>query len=51
MEKNILPETNLSKKRKAASVKGFKEMKLLEQGKIKGKSGADLLKELKNYKG
>ena len=50
MEKNILPGTNLSKKRKAALVKGFKEIKLVEQGKIKGKSGAELLKELKKYK-
>lgn len=49
-EKNILPKPGLSKKRKATLTKAFKEMKLVEQGKLKAKSGADLLKELKNGK-
>jgi hypothetical protein len=49
-EKSIVIKPGLSKKRKAALAQGFKEMKLVEQGKLKIKSGADLLKELKNGK-
>lgn len=50
-EKKTLQKKGISKKRKSALVQGFKEMKLVEQGKLKAKSGADLLKELKNGKG
>ena len=49
-DKSIVVKPGLSKKRKTALAQGFKEMKLVEQGKLKIKSGADLLKELKNGK-
>ena len=49
-EKNVLQKTGLSKKRKRALEQGFKELKLVEEGKLKVKSGADVLKELKNGK-
>ena len=41
---------SISPKRKAALMKGFKELKLVEEGKLKGKPAADLLKELRNGK-
>ncbi|MBL7701017.1 MAG: hypothetical protein JNM14_02105 [Ferruginibacter sp.] len=40
----------VSTKRKAALLKGFKELKLVETGKLKAKSATDLLKELNNGK-
>jgi hypothetical protein len=49
-EKNILVKPELSKKRKTALIQAFKEMKLVEQGKLKAKSATDLLKELQNGK-
>ena len=49
-QKNILPKSGMSEKRKAALSQAFKETKLVEQGKLKAKSRADLLKELKNGK-
>jgi len=45
--KRVLPRTGISKKRKMALLQAFKEMKLVEEGKLKAKSGAVLLKELK----
>jgi len=41
---------SISIKRKAALTKGFKELKLAEEGKLKAKPAADLLKELRNGK-
>ena len=40
----------ISSKRKAAITQGFKELKLAEEGKLKIKPAADLLKELVNVK-
>jgi hypothetical protein len=48
-KKNV-PPLSISTKRKAALTKGFKELKLAEEGKLKGKPAADLLKELRNGK-
>jgi hypothetical protein len=42
---------SISPKRKAALTKGFKELKLAEEGKLKAKPAGDLLKELRNGKG
>ena len=41
---------SISPKRKAALIKGFKELKLAEEGQLKGKPATDLLKELRNGK-
>ena len=49
-EKKAVHPPAISKKRKTALVQGFKEMKLVEEGKLKAQSGADLLNELKNGK-
>ncbi|MEP7255103.1 MAG: hypothetical protein ABI666_04960 [Ferruginibacter sp.] len=49
-EKKSRPVMSISPKRKAALTKGFKELKLIEEGKLKGKPAADLLKELRNGK-
>ncbi len=48
-KKNKAP-LSISPKRKAALTKGFKELKLAEEGKLKTKSATDLLKELRNGK-
>lgn len=42
--------STISVKRKDALVKGFKELKLAEEGKLKTRSAADFLKELRNGK-
>ena len=47
-QKEVVSKPALSKKRKAALVQGFKEMKMVEQGKLKPKAAAELLKELQN---
>ena len=49
-EKKSSTGLSISPKRKAALTKGFKELKLVEEGKLKGKPAADLLKELRNGK-
>ena len=49
-EKKNSTSLSISPKRKAALTKGFKELKLVEEGKLKGKPAADLLKELRNGK-
>lgn len=49
-EKKIKSALSITPKRKAALTKGFKELKLVEEGKLKGKPAADLLKELRNGK-
>lgn len=49
-EKKSSSPISISPKRKAALTKGFKELKLAEEGKIKGKSAADLLNEMRNGK-
>ncbi len=41
---------SISAKRKTALVKGFKEIKLIEAGKLKGITGSDLLKKIRNEK-
>jgi hypothetical protein len=41
---------SISPERKAALIKGFKEVKLAEKGKLKGKPAAALLKEIRNGK-
>ena len=41
---------SISAKRKTALIKGFKEIKLIEAGKLKGITGSDLLKKLRNEK-
>lgn len=43
-------KTSPSSNRKAALAQGFKELKLIEQGKLKVKSANVLLKELRNGK-
>ena len=48
--KKSKPALQISTKRKAALTKGFKELKLAEEGKLKGKPATDLLKELRNGK-
>lgn len=40
----------LSAKRKQALIKGFKELKLVEEGKLKGKPASELLKKIRNEK-
>ena len=50
IEKKSNDKLSISKKRKAALTAGFKELKLVEQGKLKAKPAADLLKELRNGK-
>ncbi|MBC7424757.1 MAG: hypothetical protein H7334_15055 [Ferruginibacter sp.] len=40
----------ITAKRKHALVQGFKELKLVEEGKLKGLTATDLLKKLRNRK-
>jgi hypothetical protein len=40
----------LSAKRKQALIKGFKELKLVEEGKLKGKPASELLEKIRNEK-
>jgi hypothetical protein len=40
----------LSKKRKQALIKGFKELKLVEEGKLKGKPASEIFKKIRNEK-
>ena len=40
----------LSAKRKQALVKGFKELKLVEEGKLKGKPASEIFKKIRNEK-
>jgi hypothetical protein len=47
-EKKI--KASLNSKRKEAIAQGFKELKLVEQGKLKAKPATLLLKELRNAK-
>ena len=49
-EKKRKTTLSISPKRKAALIKGFKELKLAEEGKLTGKPAADLLKEIRNGK-
>lgn len=49
VKKNTSP-ISISPKRKAALTSGFKELKLAEEGKLRGKSAADLLNEMRNGK-
>lgn len=46
----ITPVLSISPKRKAALTKGYKELKLAEEGKLKGNPAADLLKQPRNGK-
>lgn len=43
-------KSGISKLRKAALVKGFQELKMVEEGKIKTTDGFKFLKELRNGK-
>lgn len=43
-------ETGISASRKKALLEGFKELKLVEEGKLKGKQASALLKKLRNEK-
>ena len=49
-DKKSSSSLSISPNRKAALTKGFKELKLAEAGKLKGKLAVDLLKELRNGK-
>jgi hypothetical protein len=50
-ETKMQKRLSISSKRKAALTKGFTELKLAEEGKLKTKPAVDLLKELRNGKG
>lgn len=43
-------KAGLSEKRKHSLIQGFKELKMVEEGKLKAKPAAVLLKELRNGK-
>ena len=49
-EKKSTSPLSISPKRKAALTKGFKELKLAEEGKLKVKPAVGLLKEMRNGK-
>ncbi len=42
------PVSAMTQERKRALVKGFKELKQVEEGKLKAKPASDLLKKLRN---
>ena len=45
-----IKKPGITAKRKQALVQGFKELKLIEEGKLKGTPATDLLKKLRNGK-